>query len=52
MEQKTDILYPSAPLKNNDLEKRLEKKLNHVNSFNNSVINIKETITCFKDKKL
>ena len=27
MEQKTDRLYPSAPLENNDLEQRLEKKI-------------------------
>ena len=26
MERKTDRLYPSAPLNNNDLEQRLEKK--------------------------
>ena len=51
MEQKCDKLYPSAPLLENiDLEKRLEKKINDVNSFNNHVINIKEMITFFKDK--
>ena len=51
MEQKTDKLYPSAPiLENIDLEKRLEKKLNDVNSFNNHISNIKEMITYFKDK--
>ena len=51
MEQKCDKLYPSATLLENiDLEKRLEKKLNDVNSFNNHVINIKELITYFKDK--
>ena len=51
MEQKTEKLYPSAPsLENIDLEKRLEKKLNFVNSFNNHINNIKEMITCFKDK--
>ena len=40
MEQKTDRLYPSAPLenKNDDLEQRLEKKFNDVNSFNNHII--------------
>ena len=48
MEQK---LYPSAPLLENiDLEKRLEKKINDVNSFNNHINNIKEMITYFKDK--
>ena len=51
MDQKTDRLYPSAPiLKNIDLEKRLEKKINDVNSFNNHINNIKEMITYFKDK--
>ena len=50
MEQKCDRLYPSAPLENIDLEKRLEKKINDVNSFNNHVNNIKEMITYFKDK--
>ena len=50
MEQKCDRLYPTAPLENIDLEQRLEKKINDVNSFNNHVINIKEMITYFKDK--
>ena len=51
MQQKTDRLYPSAPLLENiDLEKRLEKKINDVNSFNNHVNNIKEMITYFRDK--
>ena len=50
MDQKTDRLYPSAPLENIDLEQRLEKKLNDVNSFNNLINNIKEMITYFKDK--
>ena len=51
MEAKTDTLYPSAPLLENiDLEKRLEKKINDVNSFNNHINNIKEMITYFKDK--
>ena len=51
MEGKTDRLYPSAPLeKDINLEQRLEKKLNDVNSFNNSINNIKEMITYFKDK--
>ena len=52
MEQKCDKLYPSAPLLENiDLEKRIEKKINDVNSFNNHINNIKEMITYFKDKK-
>ena len=51
MDQKTDKLYPSAPLLENiDLEKRLEEKINDVNSFNNHINNIKEMITYFKDK--
>ena len=50
MEQKTDRLYPSAPLENIDLKQRLEKKLNDVNSFINHINNIKEMITYFKDK--
>ena len=50
MEQKFDKLYPSAPLEHIDLEQRLEKKLNDVNSFNNDINNIKEMITYFKDK--
>ena len=51
METKSERLYPSAPLLDNfDLEKRLEKKINDVNSFNNHINNIKEMITYFKDK--
>ena len=51
MEQKTDKLYPSAPLLENiDLEKRLEKKINDVHSFNNHINNIKGMINYFKDK--
>ena len=51
MDQKCDRLYPSAPLeKDIDLEQRLEKKLNAVNSFNNHINNIKEMITYFKNK--
>ena len=51
MEPKFGKLYPSAPLLEKiDLEKRLEKKINDVNSFNNHINNIKEMITYFKDK--
>ena len=51
METKNERLYPSAPLLENiDLEKRLEKKKNDVNSFNNHISNIKEMITYFKDE--
>ena len=44
MEQKTDRLYPSAPLKNIDLEQRLEKQMNDNSSFNVSIDTIKELI--------
>ena len=50
MEAKTDRLYPSAPLENIDVEQRLKKKLNDVNSFNNHINNIKEMIAYFKDE--
>ena len=51
MDQKCDKLYPSATLLENiDLEKRLEKRINDVNSFNNHINNIKKMITYFKDK--
>ena len=50
MEQKSDRFYPSAPLENIDLEQRLERKINDVNSFNNHIKNNKEMITYFKDK--
>ena len=50
MEAKTDRLYPSAPLENIDLERRIEKRLSDLNSFNNSINNIKEMIAYFKDK--
>ncbi len=51
MEQKCDRLYPNIPFeKGIDLEQRLEKNLNDVISFNNSINHIKEMITYFKDK--
>ena len=52
MGQKTDRLYPSALFenKNFDLQQRLEKILNDVNSFNNHINKIKEMITYFKEK--
>ena len=50
MEQKAHRSYPSEPLENIELEQRLEKKLNDVKSFNNSINNIKEMITYFKEK--
>ena len=50
MEQKCDKLYPSAPLLENiELERRLEKRINDTNSFNNHISNIKEMIAFFKD---
>ena len=49
MEGKTDRLYSSTPLEKIDLEQRLEKKINDVNSFNSSTNNINEMITYFKD---
>ena len=48
MDQKTDRLYSLE--KDINLEQRLEKKLNDVNSFNNHINNIKETTTYFKEK--
>ena len=50
MEQRTLRLHPSAPLENNDLERRLRKNLSDVYSFENSINNQKEIITYFKDK--
>ena len=50
MDQKTERLYPSAPLENIDLEQRLEKKMNDVKRLNNHINKIKELITYSKDK--
>ena len=50
MDQKTDRSYPSAPLEKDDIEQRLEKKINDDNSFDNHINIIKEMITYFKDK--
>ena len=50
MDQNTERLYPSTPLEHIDLEQRLGKKINDVNSFNNHIITIKKMITYFKDK--
>ena len=52
MEAKSGRLYPNAPLENVDLEQRLEKNFNDVNSFNNHFKITKETITYFKDKNI
>ena len=49
MEQKTDRLYPSAPLEGIDLEQKVGKKSIDVNSFNVHINNINEMITYFKD---
>ena len=46
-------LHPSSPLesnKNDDLEHRVETKLNDINMFKYSINNVKELITCFEDK--
>ena len=50
--EKTPRLYPSAPLeyKYVDLKRRLEKKLNYVNRFNNSDNTIKANITYLKNE--
>ena len=48
MKEKTDQFYPS--LEKDDLEQRLQKKKNDVNSFNNYFNNIKEMITYFINK--
>ena len=45
-----DRLSPSAPFEKNDLEQRLENKLNDVQSFDDSNTNIKEMIAYLKDK--
>ena len=52
MDQKSDRLYPSAPLENkiDDLERRIEKRLSDVISFNISINNNKGMITYLKDK--
>ena len=50
MEQETPRVYPFAQLENNDLEQRLEKRLDSEISFINSHKNRKEVITYFKDK--
>ena len=46
MDQKCKRLYPSHPFenKNDDLERKVEKKLSDVNSFNNHINNIKKMI--------
>ena len=45
MEQKTERIYPSAPLdKNIGLEQTFEKILNDENCLNNSVNNIKKRL--------
>ena len=49
--QKTESLYTTAPFeKNNDLEQELKENLEDKNSFNNSMTNIKELVTYFKQK--
>ena len=50
MEQKTERLHTSAPLEKIDIKQRIEKKLNYVNIFDNSINNTEGMITYFKDK--
>ena len=50
MEQKTERLYPSAPLENTDLKQQLEKIINDVNTFSNHINIIRKMIEYFKDK--
>ena len=50
MDQNCDRLYPSAPLEKNDLEQRIEKNINDVNSFNTHITNIKEKNNYFPIK--
>ena len=50
MATRTVKLQPAAPPDSNDSELRLEKKLNDVNTFKNSITNIGRMITYFKDK--
>ena len=40
MDQKCARFYPNAPLENDDLEQRLEMKINDVKSFINHINNI------------
>ena len=42
--------YSSEHLQVNDLEEKVEKKMNDVNSFLNSIRNMKEINTYFKQK--
>ena len=48
--QNCDRLVPSARFQNINLEQRLGKKINDVNSFKVHFSSIKEMITYFKDK--
>ena len=52
MQQKAERFYPSAPSMryDKDLDQRLEKKLKHVTSFNNSDINIKGMLPYLENK--
>ena len=47
----TKKLFPSVPLEKDDLKQRLERKLNDVNSFTNSLNNIRERILFFQRQK-
>ena len=50
MEQKAQKLYPYASLENIDLEQRLEKKLNDVKCFDNSINTEKKRLHTSKKK--
>ena len=52
MEQKTRNYTHLQILKKNDLEQRLEKNINDVNSFNDHINNTKERILYFKGNKI
>ena len=50
MEQKTRRLFQTAPLENNELEQRLEKKIKKVKRFRNSIKKIQKMKTYFKNR--
>ena len=43
-------LYPIVPLEKDDLEQRLERNLNDIDTFNNKIINITEMFSYLKYK--
>ena len=54
MDQKTDRIFSLASLENkiDDLERRIKKRMIDDSSLNNSITNIKEIITYFKDENI